>query len=271
MSTNHYPSRGAAWLAALTDNTPHVDHFPASVRVVDAPLGDIAARYIAVVPDADNAYPRTRGGEVGLVEGWALAQAVRDVLDADAEQAEKRAIVAVIDVPSQAYGRTEEALGIHQALAAAVEAYATARAAGHPVLGLIVGKAMSGAFLAHGYQANRLIALDDDRVQVHAMGKQAAARITQRTVEGVEQLAQTITPMAYDIASFDRLGLLFARLSVANADTPDEADVAAARETLMQALADIGDDDSLATRLDAKGRAASVTVRERLRAQWAGD
>jgi hypothetical protein len=33
---------------------------------------------------------------------------------------------------------------------------------------LIVGKAMSGAFLAHGYQANRLIAFNDSGVLVHA-------------------------------------------------------------------------------------------------------
>jgi malonate decarboxylase gamma subunit len=39
------------------------------------------------------------------------------------------------------------------------------------VIALLVGKAMSGAFLAHGYQANRLIALRDPGVMVHAMGK----------------------------------------------------------------------------------------------------
>ncbi len=44
-----------------------------------------------------------------------------------------RAIVAVIDVASQAYGRREEAYGIHLALAAAADAYAAARLAGHPV------------------------------------------------------------------------------------------------------------------------------------------
>ena len=80
---------------------------------------------------------------------------------ADANSEVKRPIVAIIDVPSQAYGRREEAFGIHQALAGAAGAYAKARLAGHPVIGLIVGKAMSGAFLAHGYQANRLIAIND--------------------------------------------------------------------------------------------------------------
>ena len=130
------------------------------MRVVDAPLAGQPARYIAVVPDAESSFPRARTGEIGLVEGWALAQAVHEVIAADREGA-KRAIVAVVDVSSQAYGRREEAFGIHQALAGAAGAYAQARLHGHPVIGLIVGKAMSGAFLAHGYQANRLIALND--------------------------------------------------------------------------------------------------------------
>ncbi|PAC66978.1 biotin-independent malonate decarboxylase subunit gamma, partial [Enterobacter cloacae] len=107
-----------------------------------------------------------------------------------------------------AYGRREEAFGIHQALAGAAAAYANARLAGHPVIGLIVGKAMSGAFLAHGYQANRLIAFNDKGVLIHAMGKESAARITLRTVEALEKLAATIPPMAYDISNYATLGLL---------------------------------------------------------------
>ncbi len=85
-------------------------------------------------------------------------------------------------------------------------AYANARLAGHPVIGLIVGKAMSGAFLAHGYQANRLIAFKNSGVMIHAMGKESAARITLRTVEALEKLAATIPPMAYDIRNYDTLG-----------------------------------------------------------------
>ena len=69
-----------------------------------------------------------------------------------------------------------------------------------PVIALIVGKAMSGAFLAHGYQANRIIALNDAGVMVHAMGKAAAARVTMRSVEDLERLAADVPPMAYDIA-----------------------------------------------------------------------
>lgn len=122
----------------------------ASVKVADGVLDGQAARIIAVVPDPENHYPRAVKGEVGLLEGWTLGQMVNEAIQEDRDKPVKRAIVAIIDVPSQAYGRREEAFGIHLALAAAAGAYANARLAGHPVIGLIVGKAMSGAFLAHG-------------------------------------------------------------------------------------------------------------------------
>jgi malonate decarboxylase gamma subunit len=170
--------------------------------------------------------PARRQGEVGLLEGWTLAKVVNETIAADADSAVKRPIVAVIDVPSQAYGRREEAFGIHQALAGAAGAYAKARLAGHPVIGLIVGKAMSGAFLAHGYQANRLIAFNDSGVLVHAMGKASAARITLRTVEALEKLAATIPPMAYDVSNYATLGLLSALLDISNPDAPDDRDLA---------------------------------------------
>ena len=58
-------------------------------------------------------------------------------------------------------------------------------------MSLLVGKSMSGAFLAHGYQANRIIALKDSGVMVHAMGKESAARVTLRSVDELEQLVST--------------------------------------------------------------------------------
>ena len=263
-------SRGAAWLAALTQHAAPLDGYPPSVRVVDAPLAGEAARYIAVLPDPDNRFTRARTGEVGLVEAWQLARAVRQVVLEDRELAVKRPIVAVIDVASQAYGRREEAYGIHQALAGAAGAYAEARLAGHPVIGLIVGKAMSGAFLAHGYQANRLIALDDPQVMVHAMGKASAARITLRTVEALEALAATIAPMAYDVKNYATLGLLWQTLQVAQPDAPSAQDTAAVEACLQAALRDIRTDPlaDLSNRLGAPHRQASVKVREVLGQQW---
>ena len=57
-------------------------------------------------------------------------------------------------------------------------------------MSLLVGKSMSGAFLAHGYQANRIIALKDSGVMVHAMGKESAARVTLRSVDELEHWHQ---------------------------------------------------------------------------------
>ncbi|MCY1352968.1 biotin-independent malonate decarboxylase, gamma subunit [compost metagenome] len=259
-------SRGLNWLRGLAGGD-ELGGFPASVKVVDGELGSRAARFIAVVPDPQNPFPRARSGEVGLLEGWGLAKAVDEAIEADRDRT-KRVLVALVDVPSQAYGRREEALGIHQALAGAVDAYARARLAGHPVIGLLVGKAMSGAFLAHGYQAQRLIALDDAGVMVHAMGKAAAARITLRSVEELEALAAKVPPMAYDLENYASLGLLWERVSVGDAEQPSAADIGRTRECLERAVEDIGSSTDLAGRLGAENRAASSKVREMLRAQW---
>jgi malonate decarboxylase gamma subunit len=190
-------------------------------------------------------------------------------IELDRDNEHKRALIAIVDVPSQAYGRREEALGIHQALAGAVDSYARARLAGHPVIGLLVGKAMSGAFLAHGYQANRLIALRDPGVMVHAMGKESAARVTLRSVEELEKLAASIPPMAYDIESFASLGLLWETLSVSQIEQPTAQDLAQVRDVLSSAIKDVqATGRDLRSRLGASNRQASVKVRELLRAQW---
>ncbi|WP_338761476.1 biotin-independent malonate decarboxylase subunit gamma [Massilia sp. METH4] len=262
-------SNGATWLGELTGGAPAL-HAWSAVRVANGELAGAPARFIAVVQDPGNQFPRARNGEVGLVEGWQLAQAVHETMHEDRDARTRRPIVAVIDVTSQAYGRREEAFGIHQALAGAAGAYAEARLAGHPVIGLIVGLAMSGAFLAHGYQANRLIALADPGVMVHAMGKASAARITLRSVEALEALAQSVPPMAYDIHSYASLGLLWKVLAPSSAAEPTRDDVALVRATLEEALADIAPNEArdLSSRFGGEHRAASRRVRELLREQW---
>lgn len=261
--------RGDVWFDIFAGDFRPRTGFCPSVRVADGMMDGRAARVIAVVPDAENHYPRAARGEVGLLEGWTIGKAVAEAVAEDKAKAEKRIILAVIDVPSQAYGRREEAFGIHLALAAAAGAYATARQAGHPVIGLIVGKAMSGAFLAHGYQANRLIALNDGEVMIHAMGKASAARITKRTVASLEELASTIPPMAYDIANYRTLGLLEALVDVADPMRPTDEEVQAVRAAVSQAVgAAVAGGTSLANRLGSPNRAGTVLVREQMRRQW---
>ena len=273
MSTESSPSqRGRLWFEALTGGAGGVVSGLRTLCVADAPLGGEAARFIAVVPDAQNRFPRARGGEVGIDEGWALALHVRQVIAADSEGA-RRPIIAIVDVAGQAYGQREELLGIHLSCAAAVDAYASARLAGHPVISLLVGKAMSGAFLAHGYQANRIIALDSPEVMVQAMGKQSAARVTRRSVAELDVLGRTFAPMAYDIRSFAKLGLVYKLISGVDADAPRQSDVRRVHAELLRAVADTraGARD-LASRLRSpearESRAASIDVRRRLAEQW---
>ncbi|CAN7678218.1 biotin-independent malonate decarboxylase subunit gamma [Trinickia sp. LjRoot230] len=262
-------TRGERWLHALAGESATA----APVWSADAPLGDTLARFVAIVPDARQRFPRAKENVVGLEQGWRLAKVVRQVIEQDANAAQRRPIVAIVDVKSQAYGYREEMLGIHLACAAAVDAYATARYAGHPVVALIVGPAMSGAFLAHGYQANRILALDAPGTMVHAMGKDAAARVTRRSTEALDALGETITPMSYSLASFAKLGLLDHLIDGVNADAPTEEHIARVRSALIDAVssARAGPRDlshRLANEAAKTTRAASIEVRRRLAMQW---
>ena len=227
--------RGLQWFNALSAGAAPVAGLPASLKVADGVLGEHAVRFIAVVPDAANRFPRARQGEVGLLEGWGLAKAVDEAI----ASGDQRPIVAIVDVPSQAYGRREEALGIHQALAAAADSYARARLAGHPVIGLLVGKA-------------------------------SAARVTLRSVEELEALAASVPPMAYDIDSYASLGLLWETLTVSQIEQPTVDDLARVRDCLVQAIKDVQNSGvrDLRGRLGAANRAASSHVRQLLREQW---
>lgn len=262
--------RGKHWFEILTRGFQRIETGIHSLLVADGQIDGQMLRVFAVVPDIHNHFPRARKGEVGLLEGWSLAKAVDQLIQLDKGKRDKRAVLCIVDVPSQAYGRREELLGIHQALAGAVDSYVRARLAGHPVVSLLVGKSMSGAFLAHGYQANRILALKDSGVMVHAMGKESAARVTLRTVDELEQLAANIPPMAYDIESYNTLGLLSDMLEVSDADQPTGQDMFNVQQALVHAFINIRQQGTtdLKHRLNAENRNVSKQVRELLREQW---
>jgi biotin-independent malonate decarboxylase gamma subunit len=272
MNEKTISTRGRIWFEALAGKeAKHVPRVP-SVLVADTTLQKERVRFLAIVPDPDNRFPCARQGQVGLQEGWNLAKQVRDAIKAD-ENGEKRAIIAIVDVPSQAYGRREELLGIFLAAAAATDAYVSARLAGHPVISLLVGHAISGGFLTHGAQANRLLAFNDSGVMVHAMAKNAAARVTRRTVEELDKLAETVIPMSYKIEDYAKLGTLYKLIDGVNVDSPEPKQVDQVRADLLAAIADArsGQRD-LSNRLQSRGaqknRSATLVVRQRLAAEW---
>ena len=103
-------SRGAVWLKALDPEAKLLGELIPSVAAADGEIDGRAVRFMAVLPDPKNRYPRARKGEVGLLEGWAVAKSVLDFVQAESSQEEKTPLVLVIDVASQAYGRREERL-----------------------------------------------------------------------------------------------------------------------------------------------------------------
>ncbi len=267
-------SRGKTWFEVLA-GTDAREAKPASVLCADGTIGDERVRFLAVVPNPEAKFPRAREGELGLEEGWALARHVRGAVAKDGDS-DRRALVAVVDVPGQPYGYREELLGLHLALASVVDAYATARLAGHPVVALVVGQAISGAFLAHGMQANRILALKDPDVTVQVMSKRSTARVTQRSVDELDEIAKEVPATAYDITSFARLGALHHLIQGVEADEPDAEDVETVRDALAEAISSARHDDStdLSGRIASpeahQHRSASLRVRERLAEEWSG-
>jgi malonate decarboxylase gamma subunit len=272
--------RGRIWFKALTGQDGTMPGDPLSVLTADALIGDDQARFLCVVPDANGRFPCARHGEVGLEQAYTLAARIREVIATDQERSsssteiiKKRPIIAIVDVKSQAYGRREEIAGIHLAAATSADAYATARFAGHPVITLIAGQAISGGFLTHGYQANRLLAFDDNEVLIHAMHKEAAARITRRTVGQLETLAKTVTPLSYNIADYAKLGLLFKLLHVSNPENPSREEVSLVRSEIIAAIRDARQGSfDLRNRVESEearvARKASRLVRARLEEEW---
>jgi malonate decarboxylase gamma subunit len=274
-------TRGRVWFKALTDQEKPMPGDPPSVLVADAIIGDENARFLCVVPDANSRFPCACLGEVGLEQAYTLAARIREITGRDelplvravSGSVAKPPIIAIVDVKSQAYGRREEIAGIHLAAAAAADAYATARFAGHPVITLIVGQAISGGFLTHGYQANRLLAFADDDVLIHAMHKEPAARITRRTVAQLESLAKTVTPLSYDIRDYAKLGLLYKLLPVLNPENPSADEITLVRNAIAEAIADTrkGPTD-LRSRFESEAartaRKATQLVRTRLEEEW---
>ena len=273
--SEHVGLRGRAWFQALTTKKEPRSGDPGSVLIAESPIGDDSCIFLCVVPNPESRFPCVRDGQVGLEEAYTLAARIHEVMEEDRgkPKSKKRPIVAIVDVKSQAYGRREETAGIFLAAATSADAYASARMAGHPVIALVAGHAFSGGFLTHGYQANRILAFDDSGVVIHAMHKQAAARITRRSVAELEHLGHEITPMSYDVHDYAKLGLLYKLLHADNPQDPTPAEVDIVSETLVEAIQDAraGAID-LSSRWQSeaarKTRKAGIAARALMEHQW---
>ena len=108
---------------------------------------------------------------------------------------------------------------------------------------------------------------------IHAMHKEAAARITLRSVAELEKLAREITPMSYNIRDYAKLGLLHKLLHVENPERPSQQEIRNVRAELVAAIVDARSSPvDLRNRLESTGaremRKASILVRAKLEAEW---
>ena len=264
--------RGRLWLEILSGgkvspalSTPSV--LTAEVSLGPDPADTVVA--IGIARDPESMLPRARNGEMGLEQAWALAEYLRRFTASEQHSASKRPILAIVDSPGQAYGRSEEERCISVAAAAVVDAYAATRRSGHVVLTLIVGRAMSGSFLAHGMQSDHIFALDDEGVIMQAMSLQSIARVTGRSLAEVEENSATSLPMSYAIRDAYRLGVVDALIPGIRAEAPTEADLRHVRGSLLETLARLRYAGPAARNLDGNPhRQATVAVRRAMQNQW---
>jgi biotin-independent malonate decarboxylase gamma subunit len=105
------------------------------------------------------------------------------------------------------------------------------------------------------------------------MHKEAAARITRRSVAELEELGNEIAPMSYDVRDYAKLGLLYKLLHVDDPQHPTTADIEAVRYDLADAIQDARREaPDLSSRLQSDAamqtRKAGIAVRAALEAQW---
>ncbi|AUJ29458.1 biotin-independent malonate decarboxylase subunit beta [Liquorilactobacillus hordei] len=262
-------SRGRIWFEKLTG----IKNAQSNVRTVLHAYKN-QKEFIAIVPNENNTFCRVQNGEVGLQEGFTIAKIVKKIITDDKDQVSKRPIILIVDVPSQAYGYKEELIGIHLSLAASAEAYAKARQVGHPVIALIVGDAVSGGFLAHGLQANRIIALADKSITIQAMSKASAARITKRTVAQLEEATRHVPAMAYDIFNYKKLGALYSFVENVSSWNPTREGIDKVSKKIDAAIMSVLDngrgmhfryENSIAK---SEGRQATINIRKLMEQEW---
>ena len=187
--------------------TEHVGIGPGAV-VGTGQIGGAAATVISIDAMAANKrFPTVYAGIIGLEEGYKMAMAVYNTIQADMGRDVKRPLVLIVDTPGNGPGKTEEIFGMNKATGAYQLALIEARQHGHPVLAVVIGRAISGAFLCHGLQADRILSLPKEYgTVIHVMPLSSIARITKMDIETLEGLSVSNPVFASGVDFFYKLG-----------------------------------------------------------------
>jgi malonate decarboxylase gamma subunit len=175
--------------------------------------GMLKGRAVTVIANDAKArnprFPVVVAGVIGMEEGYKMAAAVYMSIEADKDRApaEKRPLLLVVDSPGNGPGKIEEIFGMNKSTGAYQLALAEARQKGHPVVAMIIGRAISGAFLCHGLQADRILTLSGEYgTMIHVMPLSSIARITKMDIERLEELSKSNPVFASGASFFYKLG-----------------------------------------------------------------
>jgi malonate decarboxylase gamma subunit len=173
----------------------------------------LKGRVVTVIAnDAAAVNPRFNvvyAGVIGMEEAYKMAIAVYKTIEADKQKPadQKRPLVLIVDSPGNGPGKYEEITGMNKATGAYQLALIEARQNGHPVIAMIIGRAISGAFLCHGLQADHILALSGKfNTMIHVMPLSSIARITRMDIETLQELSKTNPVFASGAEYFYRLG-----------------------------------------------------------------
>ena len=148
-------------------------------------------------------------GVIGMEEAYKMALAVYKTIEADREKPmdKKRPLVLIVDSPGNGPGKYEEITGMNKATGAYQLALIEARQNGHPIIAMIIGRAISGAFLCHGLQADHILTLSAKfNTMIHVMPLSSIARITKMDIETLQELSKTNPVFASGAQYFYQLG-----------------------------------------------------------------
>ena len=155
---------------------------------------------------------RTETGDaiamIGLVGGAPLGVdacvTLSRELAAITADAPSRPILVLVDTIGQKMSRSDELLGLNQAIGQVAQSIVLARQRGHRVVTLLLGKAAAAAFIALVLMAERVAALPEAEPAVLSLA--AVARVTKMPLAELERLSQTNPVLAPGLEPMRQLG-----------------------------------------------------------------
>ncbi len=115
-----------------------------------------------------------------------------------------RAIVLLVDTQGQRLRHRDELLGINVYMAHLAQCIEVARRAGHRIVSLVYGRAVSGGYITGGMMADACFALASAEISV--MNLPAMARVTKIPQERLEELAQSSPVFAPGASNYLAMG-----------------------------------------------------------------